>query len=292
LASEEAILNEIGTLRDEIKTLRERRTQVAEEVRTLKGERRELIDKIKVLREELRRERERLAKLKEERGKLIEERRDLVKKIRDIKSSLFSKRELLNNVGKIEGISAAKIKARIDRLEWRIITESLPLEEENAIIKEISRLEALLEKAIEAKKLRNEYRELNAQLKSHIIILNDLNKKIGELSEEINSVRERIGTLKTQIAELQEGIEERNSQIQERAKELVELTNKLDERYSKYRDLQTRLKEIRLGRRKAVETELLEKKKEKAAQKLKEGKRLTLEELQALYGEIGEGEEE
>jgi uncharacterized coiled-coil DUF342 family protein len=153
LASEEAILNEIGTLRDEIKTLRERRTQVAEEVRTLKGERRELIDKIKVLREELRRERERLAKLKEERGKLIEERRDLVKKIRDIKSSLFSKRELLNNVGKIEGISAAKIKARIDRLEWRIITESLPLEEENAIIKEISRLEALLEKAIEAKKM-------------------------------------------------------------------------------------------------------------------------------------------
>ncbi|MCD6323947.1 MAG: hypothetical protein J7L55_02420 [Desulfurococcales archaeon] len=289
-SEEEVILNEISALREELKDLRERRAEVASEIRTLKQERRELIEKIKGLREELRAEREKLAKLKEERQKLIEERREAVKKIREIKSQLFSKRELLNNAGKVEGMSVAKIRARIDRLEWRIITESLPLEEENAIIREISRLESLLEKAVEARKLRNEYRELNAQLKSQIIILNDLNGKISELSIKINSVRERIGTLKEQVKALQESIEERNKAIQDRANELVELSGKLNEMYAKYREFQTRLRELRVGRKKAVEKEIIERKKEGAMKKLKEGKRLTLEDLKVLYGGLEEEE--
>ena len=152
-SEEELIITELDELREGIRSLKEERITAADEIRSLKEERRELIEKIKGLREELNKVREVLKKLKEERQVLIEQRRETIRKIREIKSALFSKRELLNSLGNIDGVSAGRIRARIDRLEWRIITESRPLEEENRIIKEIARLESLLEKALEARKL-------------------------------------------------------------------------------------------------------------------------------------------
>lgn len=290
-SEEEVIIKEIDTLREQIKSLKEERAQAADEIRTLKAERRELIDRIKGLKEELRKLREELSKLKEERASLIEERKEVVKRIREIKKELFSKRELMNNAGKINGIPAGKIRAKIDRLEWRIITESLPLEEENRIIKEIARLESLLEKSLEVKKLKNEYNELRAELKGQIIVLNDLSRKIGSLSEKINGIRERIGSLKQSISEIQAEIDERNEGIQERANALTEVSGKIGELIEKYREMQKKLREIRLGRKKAIEEAILNQKKQKVEEKLKKGQRLTFEDLQLLYASE-EGEEE
>ena len=290
---EESLINEISGIREEIKSLKVRKAEIVDDIRELKAERRELIEKIKGLRERLKLVRDKLSKLKEERNELLNQRKETVKKIREIKSQLFPKREFLSNSGKkINNISIGKIKSRIDRLEWRIITESLPLEEENAIIKEISRLEALLEKALEAKKLKKEYSELRAELKSQIIILNDLNSKISSLSQTINNLRNEIGKLKEEINGIQDEIEERNKRVQERANELIQINDTLDKLYAKYRDLQEELKNLRIGRRKAIEAKIISGKKQVALKKLEKGERLTFEDLQALYGELSDEDEE
>ncbi len=290
---EEALINEISRIREEIKSLKVRKAEVVDDIRGLKAERRELIERIKGLRERLKSVREKLNELKEERNELINQRKETVKKIREIKSQLFPKREFLNNSGKkVNNISVARIKSRIDRLEWRIITESLPLEEENTIIKEISRLEALLEKALEARKLKKEYSELRAELKSQIIILNDLNSKISSLSQTINNLRNEIGGLKEGINGIQNEIEERNKAVQERANELLQINESLDKLYAKYRGLQEELKDLRIGRKKAVEAKIISGKKQVALKKLEKGERLTFEDLQALYGELSSENEE
>ena len=289
---EEALINEISKLREEIKSLKERKAEIVNGIRELKAERRELIDRIKGLRERLRSVREKLSKLKEERSELISQQKENVKKIREIKSQLFPKREFLNNSGRINNISISKIKSRIDRLEWRIITESLTLEEENAIVKEISRLEVLLEKALEAKKLKKEYSELRAELKSLVIILNDLNNKISILSQAINGLRTEIGGLKEEINSTQSEIEERNKAVQERANELLQTNDSLDKLYSRYRKVQEELKNLRIGRKKALEAKIINGKKQLALRKLEKGKRLTFEDLQALYSDLSNEDEE
>jgi len=48
------------------------------------------------------------------------------------------------------------------------------------------------------------------------------------------------------------------------------------------------LREVRIAKKKAVEERILKKKKELAERKMREGRRLTLEELKILYGESDE----
>jgi uncharacterized coiled-coil DUF342 family protein len=70
----------------------------------------------------------------------------------------------------------------------------------------------------------------------------------------------------------------------ENAQRLAEITEQLNEIVPKYREAQNKLREIRLGRKKAMEEAILSKKREEAERKLREGKRLTIEDLKVLYG--------
>ena len=286
---EELLINEISNLREEIKTLKERRSSLALEIRRIKDEKKELIEEIKKARQRLKSVREELSKLKNERSKLVKQRKEKVRRMREIKSKLFSGKEVLNSSKKSKGLSVSKIRSRIDELEWKIITESLPLEVENEIVREISKLEGLLEKALETERLKAESKELRAELKGITIILSDLNGKIGKLSSGIEKVRENIGKLKSEVNRLQDEIELKNRLIREKVKELVNVSEKIESTYASYRKLQEELKNLRFRRKKELEEKIISRKREIALNKLRKGERLSFDDLKVLYNRDGEG---
>ena len=283
--SEKEILERITELREEIKRLKERRYALIEEVRRLRQERRSLIDRARQLRETLRSLRERRRKLVEEVRGLRQERRQLLEKIRSVVSELDQQRRIAAELRPLARRSINAIRRRIEELEWRQQTQVLTPEQEKEIIDEITRLEALLEKTMEARQVLQSLAEKRAELMGLRLQLRSYGEEIRKRSAEISRIDERIDAVRKELDELSPRIDELSKKIEELSGEIDRLREEINARVEELRRLSEQLRGIRSGRERQRLVQIYAEKRRAVEEKLRRGEPLTLEELRLLYAE-------
>ncbi|MEM1748600.1 MAG: hypothetical protein QXT83_03180, partial [Sulfolobales archaeon] len=164
--AEEELIKQIQELRDELKSLEELKLSIRQKINELRNLKAKYLETIRTYRNRVEEIKKELNELEAKREEVVIKRRELISKLRDVKNEFFSKKREFNELSSFSKVSVDSIRKKIDSMEWRIITESLPLQEENRLIKEIGRLESTLNKALEAKKLSGELLELRAQISS------------------------------------------------------------------------------------------------------------------------------
>jgi len=291
--SEREILDQIAALREEIKSLKERRYGLIEEVRRLRQERRELIERAKTLREQIRSLREKRRKLVEEVRGLRQERRKLLERIKAVVSELDEQRRIAAELRPLARRSIAAIRRRIEELEWKQQTQVLTPQQEKEIIDEITRLEAMLEKTMQARQVLQELSERRAELMGLRLQLRSYGEEIRKRSEAISRIDERVNELRAELDQLSPRIDELSKRIEEMSQEIDRLREEINERVARLRELSEQLRGLRTGRERQRLIEIYAEKRRQVEEKLKRGEPLTIEELKLLYAEkLEELEEE
>lgn len=286
--AEEELLKQITELRDELKRLEEYKLNIRQRISELKSLKSKYLETIKAYRDKIEEIRKAIKDLEVKRNEVIIKRRELISKLRDIKNEFFTKRREFSELSSFSKVSIDSLRKKIDSMEWRIITESLPIQEENKIIKEIGRLEGMLSKALEAKKLSGELLDLRAQISSLTIELNELNNFFDKLTSEINARREEIRNINKSRDEIKRKLSEVSEEIRNLVQSLINTASKINELRERYASLNQKLKEVRIAKTKATEEKIIEEKKKLVEEKRRRGERLTFEDLRILYGEYHE----
>jgi len=242
------IHGEIRNLRSQIQSLREERDALNEEVKRLKSLRNAGLNRRNEILEEIK-------KLRQERN-----RREAEKPSR----------------------SRSSLESEIERIEWKIQTEPLPLDVERQLIDRIKALEAQMEV----------YRRIE-NIKSRIA---DLKREADKLKKDTLSYRSKIREIATQSQELHmkmlrkiedarklkveaDEMHQRYLENKERAKAIsLELKKTLDEIQSILSFLRAKEEKERMQK----QVDLKKKAEERALEKLKRGEKLTFDEFKIL----------
>jgi len=153
----EELTNEITLVRSEIRSLKNERIEIIGELKDLRSERRKLINEFRELKERYNILNSKRKELVEKVRSLRKERREKLGQMKAILNLMDKKRRNLNILAKEVRIPISAIRKEIERLEWIQQTRPLTIEEENRIIREIARLEELLDKALKVVKRRKHF---------------------------------------------------------------------------------------------------------------------------------------
>lgn len=181
--------------------------------------------------------------------------------------------------------SAGQIKKQIHQTEWILQTKKLTTTEEKELMDRIDELEAKLSKLKGANKVFNDRRKVKTDIeltKAQLKILSDQVYKYSQESQiHHNRMVEILNLIDNEV----------RAQADDAHQKFLEAKNKADELYSKSEILLPRINEItkELGEFQSMRNvkmdkvkEVVENRVDKAVQKFKSGKRLTLEEFTLL----------
>ncbi len=282
---EEELVNTITALRDEIKRLKEQRYLLIADVKKLRVERARLIERAKTLREYLASLRSKKNELVEEIRDLRQKRKELFTRIDSILDELEETKRVASQVGPYARRSISSIMKRIEELEWKQQTSILSLEEERRIIEEISRLEAILEKMLQARQLLNTLTEKRAELVSLRLQVKSIGREIKARGDRIGKLNEEIKRIRSELDELSNRIDSLKKQIEELSSEIDTLQNIISEKMSLLQSLNEELRNLRISRTKSKLEAIYRDRREKIRKKLERGEPLTIDELQLLYSD-------
>lgn len=267
------------------------------------------VSKLRNALNELDREKEAWFRKKEEFSKSI---RDLIQKIKDSKvkrdSLTHEVRELkpkrdsinreisekLNELGKLKkerigiakslGISEppSKIRQNIERLEFRVETETASFEKEKELMKKIKELKKLYDEASiitefdkkirdtsdAIKKMRKEANESHTSIQEKARQSQLLHEEILKISAEIDKMKADEEEAFKKFSEFKKRFNEVNGQLKERLKAMNEAKWQLDKFFSDRRE-----------RKRAEQESLLKSKEEQVNEKIRRGEKLTTEDL-------------
>ncbi|MCJ7635634.1 hypothetical protein MUP77_24990 [Candidatus Bathyarchaeota archaeon] len=241
-------------------TLNNQSKKIWEEVKNLKSQRDEFNDKIK--------------KLKEERTKLNIEAAPKREKLENLRKKID---ELPGKKG-----STLFITKRIEELDWEIQTNPLTLTEEKVLVSQIKILEEQMLANKETDTIKDQLLKLQADFSSLRIKANDIHGKIVALAKQSQELHEK----------MLEKIKEAEAVIPdayEAHQKFSSLRSQADEAYKNYVEAIAWVKTIRLQIRQEKENE--EKNRieaamttgtEQAIKKLKEKRKITLDEFKIL----------
>ncbi|MEM0112811.1 MAG: hypothetical protein QXS56_04305, partial [Fervidicoccaceae archaeon] len=239
-------------------------------------------------------------KQREEKNKLLVELRELKEEKEKINKRYEEIAGLLrkNNEVKLSAekdgnrTSLGALKRKIDQLTWKQQTTPLSVEDEKKLLLEIERLTQLYEKLMKAKELDSVNMELKAELASLKIKMRDVKERMRGKIAQLDSVRKKLKELSERMDEISPKINELGKQITEKSSTLNSLKEKIDQKYEELKKLQERSAAIRESIYKKRESEILEKKRKEAEEKLKTKGRITFEDLIALYSGTEDSSEE
>lgn len=284
--AERELIASIEEAKDKIVALKEEKRRLIEERRALIDERRKLAEERRKLVGEFKEIRDRYRAMKEEFLKLKEERDSVKKEVENKREDLRIARQLAEKEGEVAKISLRRLQRRLEELEWKQMTSVMRPEEERRLVDEIARIESMIMKVRDARRHVISLLELQADFKSSLLRLKDLNQKLSKMWEEMRNHRTRLGELRAKIDEISKRIEEISKEIDAKSKRLDELTQEIDAMYAKYRDSLSKLREVKEAKRLGVELEILERKRKEVKEKAEKGIPLTLDEMRILYGEL------
>jgi len=247
----------------------EKRNLLHEDIKRLRSEARSLKEK----RDELNRRVKHLKTLREEARKKRGEKISHLKELRQKTRDLTAKRPKR---------SAQSLENEIEKIEWKIQTDSLSLDEERKLIERVKSLETQLEAYREIKNVKNKILTLQEEVET-------LKKEISSRNEEISEVAKQSQRFHEKMIEKLEKIKELQAEADAMHKRYVENKEKAKAFHSKYVETLGQIKGLREIIRKREEAEKakqiasLRKKLEKEAlDKLRRGEKLTFEEFKLL----------
>ncbi len=279
----EALEHKIMVLSQELSALKAERDRLEDEADSRAQERNRLHERIKELRLETNGLRERRDDLNSEvqRLKALREQflRDHHATIEELKRL---RREVKEATSRKPSRSQHSLEDEIGKIEWKIQTESLPIDEERRLVGRVKDLETQLEAYRNEKRkedriatLQNEAEELSDQISV-------LRTKISEVVEQSQAFHEKM------IAHLWE-VKKHKAEADEKHGEYINHREKANVFHSKYLEILNQIKAIREQVRRKEEEEkarqqsaLRERLEQEALGKLKRGERLTFEEFKIL----------
>ncbi len=282
-AMSEALEQKIEDLYERLRLLRAERERLKEEAQRW-------ADKRNSINEETRNLRSQINSLKQRRDALNEE----VKRLKSLREAgLKRRREILEEIRKLRQerarLNAEKpprsrsyLESEIERIEWKIQTEPLPLDVEKKLIDQVRALEAQMEfyRRIEGirseiKNLKKEAERLKADTLSYRSRILETAAQSQEYHRKMLKKAEAARALKAKADEMhQRYVENRdkakaiNSEIK---KTLVEI-----------RSIQDLLKAREEREKRRKQADLQKRTEEKALEKLRRGERLTFDEFKIL----------
>ncbi len=279
-------------LRSRLRSIRDERAGIIEELKSLRQKRREMIDRVRSMREEAR--------------ELIERRREIWREIDEIKRQ---KEEALSNYRKARetaeewkrkyddvvsevGVPERVLRRRIAALERRIETQSLSIDVERELVMRIGHLEAQLQSLVAAKEFRRKYIEAMAEAERWRFFVRDANERIKERRSQLRELSGQISSIMKELDSTRAEIDKLTEEIAEKNKKVDEMKAEMDVIFKQIQEVRQKMKEIY-----SVETETVREAEERirkrlaeeAREKYRAGEKLSFEELKALMETGGLG---
>ena len=238
--------------------------------------------------------RESIQKIKDNKTKrdyLTSEVKELKPKRDSTNKEIAAKLKELNNLKKEKitlvkflGIKEApsKVKQYIEKLEFKIETEPMSFEKEQAMMKKIKEFKKLYKDAsviIENdKKIKNASGKINKMNKE----ANDTHKLVQEKAKQSQVLHEEILKISAEIDNMKIDEESAFQRFSELKKDFTETNIKLKEKLQSMKNIKEQLDKIdfqRREKRRQQEESFLKSKEEEINQKIKRGEKLTTEDL-------------
>lgn len=280
---------EITEITSEIDSLLNNRSDVYDNLKTINQERKDLRTKIAEMSPLILHDRKSLDKLYSQQNEYRSTQKTIFPELKHIKATLRDMDQQFRNSNthnsksnsrnNYSGISSKKLAEKLEKLEWKLQTESLSRTEEKNIIDNIKHLGQLLKtqstidsSKTERHKLVSRLQELQGNLNKNFTDYDVLNKELSKIKQSLQEKLSTRDSLFTNLNEMRVNIEN--------------LLKNLDETNDNISKLKTKRRQI-IQTKKSHENSIvmdkmksiLEDEKEKAKKKLSDGKTLSLDEL-------------
>jgi len=277
-------------MKDETLAVRERIEHLAEELSQLKEARDSL--NIQARNEAERRDRvnkhfkesvDNITELKTQRNAANERTNALRASLQENKEKLREKKVQFQNFNRrLEDfvatgsyMSRKELEDRIEKIDWRIQTTTLPLAEENLLVDQARSLESQLIIHKQIENLKDEMRSLRNEMDA-------AHKEILELSEQRKKLRENIANFSKRASQLKSEADTMHQKYLTYKDEAQKTHLKYLEVLNQMKALQQELVKIEEGKRARLELELETELEKRALEKLRERKKLTFDEFKIL----------
>lgn len=284
-------MSEKKALVEQLRTIRAESSALKKKLAALGKQKRELFSARDKLRQDLW---ETIAKIKD-----LKVKRDkhtaIVKELKSRRDSASSEaKNLVSNVKSLRDEKDKKIRqlgikkpaealaAEIERLEYLIETTALPFEKEQKLTKAIKMKKSELQKAGQlgdvVEKLKNSSKKLNAsttvsdranqELRLHASVSQKFHKEMLEYRKKADDLKAKLLTL--------------NKNAKELTNEYSDLKTKLEEKLNSLKDLEDRSIKVKAEeekKKKEKREKEIEKTEKELAEKMKSGKKLTMDDL-------------
>ena len=216
--------------------------------------------------------------------KELKPKRDLINKEIVSKSSELEKlrkeKSKLNSPG--IGNSPSKIKHQMERLEFRIETETPSFEQEKELMKKIKELKKLYDASSDALDVNKKWRESSDVMIRMRKEANGLHKTIQEKASQSQLLHEEIIKISGEIDRMNVNEQDAFGKFSDFKQRFNKINAQLKEKLNQMNDVQSQLDKIHYNKRekRKHEQELFLKSKEDAVnEKIKRGEKLTTEDL-------------
>jgi len=266
-------LNALKRRRDELngeaKGWAEKRNEINNQVKNVRGE----VKRLKQLRDELNKK---VKRLKAERENARKEIAAKKRRIAGIKREL----ELVRSRKPSESFKA--LQEQLEKLEWKIQTTPLTLEEEKRLVEKIRQTEASLAVHKKIRQLRRQKLELQAEIEALETKAETFHRQLTKTAEKSQELHQKMLEKIEKINSLRLEAEKAHQKYLEFRQQAKAVHEKLVQIADKIKALKLKLREIQEERKRKYELEIRKKLIETAKEKLKHGGKLSWEEFKAL----------
>ncbi len=277
---------EIESLKSDLKKINEDKEQWFTKKESLKGEIAQLITKVKSLKKVSDVSSEEAKKLKAERDRYNKDVKDLIEKLGKLQN------EKIDVIEKFKIKYAPEIiKKNIEKLEDKIETEALSIDEERRLMNRIKRLKKYYSELGGIKSISDKIADISQQIDVTKNKADDAHVKFKEAIDESKSGLKEFFNLSKQINIVKKQQERAFEMFIALKNNFFNVSKQLQQKLSmakrtKEENRQKTKEEER--EKKEVEEKLLEEKTKRVEEKIKRGEKLTTEDLLALQGKKDE----
>jgi uncharacterized coiled-coil DUF342 family protein len=277
--------NKIEELNQELAPIKEERNRLNLEAKKWVEKRNSLNEKVKNLREEANSIKEKRDTINSQVQELKNIREQVISKSKEKREKISELQEkiIIINEKQPDTIGNSKrVEKEIEKLDWTIQTNSLPIREEQELINQIRELETQLLAQKKIKKVKDQLYELRSAQRQFGSEAKTIHEKLSELAEQSQKyhlqmvgIIEKARDLQTESNEAHQKYVEARSQAQQKHDKCVELIQQI-------KAIEQELKESTDKKQAERQDELQKELEERALTKLKNGEKLLWDEFQYL----------
>jgi uncharacterized coiled-coil DUF342 family protein len=277
--------NKIEELNQELAPIKEERNRLNLEAKKWVEKRNSLNEKVKNLREEANSIKEKRDTINSQVQELKNIREQVISKSKEKREKISELQEKITIINEKQPDTTGNLKRvekEIEKLDWTIQTNSLPIREEQELINQIRELETQLLAQKKIKKVKDQLYELRSAQRQFGSEAKTIHEKLSELAEQSQKyhlqmvgIIEKAHDLQTESNEAHQKYVEARSQAQQKHDKCVELIQQI-------KAIEQELKES-TDKKQAERQDALQKElEERALTKLKNGEKLLWDEFQYL----------